>query len=78
MNNSILPELNFHIKFADKRINHIETRNDEIPSLSRKINPNKATGSDGISRKMLLLCDETVILPLQIIFRNIISKIYLS
>ena len=70
VNNSILPALNF---LTHQRINHIDTRNDEILSLIRKINPNKATGSDGISGKMLLICDETVILPLQIIFRNIIS-----
>ena len=40
---------------------------------SRKINPNKATGPDGISGQMLLLCDESVILPLQIIFTNTLS-----
>ena len=33
---------------------------------------NKASGSDGISGQMLLLCDESVILPLKIIFRNIL------
>ena len=48
-------------------------KKDEIISLIRKINPNKATGSDGISGQMLLLCDESVILPLQIIFTNILS-----
>ena len=37
----------------------------------QRINPNKATGSDGISGQMLLLCDESVILHLQIIFTNI-------
>ena len=47
--------------------------NDEIISLIRKINPNKPTGSDGISGQMLLLCDESVLLPLQIIFTNILS-----
>ena len=47
--------------------------NDEIISQIRKINPNKATGSGGISSQMLLLCDESVILPLQIIFTNILS-----
>ena len=30
-------------------------------------------GSDGISGQMLLLCDDSVILPLRIIFRNILS-----
>ena len=47
--------------------------NDEIISLIRKINLNKAIGPDGISGQMLLLCDESVILPLQIIFTNILS-----
>ena len=46
--------------------------NDEIISLIRKINPNKATGSDGISGQMLL-SDESVIIPFQIIFTNILS-----
>ena len=35
--------------------------------------PNKATGSDGISAQMLLLCDDSVTLPLKIIFRNKLS-----
>ena len=39
----------------------------------RKINPNKATGSDGISGQMLLLCDDSVSIPLQIIYSNILS-----
>ena len=51
--------------------------NDEIISLIRNINPNKATGSDSISGQMLLLCDDFVILPLKIIFRNILlTSIY--
>ena len=47
--------------------------NYEIISLIRKINPNKATGSNGIFGQTLLLCDGSVILPLQIIFTNILS-----
>ena len=31
-----------------------------------------ATGSDGISGKMLLLCYNSVVLPLKIIFQNIL------
>ena len=52
---------------------HITIGNDEIIALIRNINSNKATGSDGISGQMLLLCDDSVILPLKIIFRNILS-----
>ena len=39
--------------------NNVTIENDEIISLIRKINPNKATGPDGISGQMLLLCDES-------------------
>ena len=59
--------------FTDKRIDYVTIDNDQIISLIRKIYPKKATGSDGISGQMLLLCDESVILPLQIIFTNILS-----
>ena len=70
INNSVLPILRF---LTNKRIDHVSIENVESISLIRKINPNKATGSDGISGQMLLLCDESVILPLQIIFTNILS-----
>ena len=70
INNSVLPILGF---LTNKRIDHITIENDEIISLIRKINPDKATGSDGISGQMLLLCDESIILPLQIIFTNILT-----
>ena len=66
---SVLPNLTF---LTDKRIHQINIGNDEIISLIRNINPNKASGSDGISGQMLLLCDDSVILPLRIIFRNIL------
>ena len=42
-------------------------------SLISENKPGKATGSDGISGQMLLLCDDSVILPLKIIFSNILS-----
>ena len=74
INNSVLPNLTL---LTDKKIDQITIENDEIISLIRNINPNKATGSDGISGQMLLLCDDSVILPLKIIFRNILlTSIY--
>ena len=74
INNSVLP--NFSL-LTNKRIDQITIRNDEIIALIRNINPNKATGSDGISGQMLLLCDDSVILPLKIIFSNILlTSIY--
>ena len=61
INNSVLPILRF---LTNKRIDNVTIGNDEIISLIRKINRNKATGSDGISGQMLLLCDESVNLNL--------------
>ena len=69
-NSSVLPAFNF---LTEKRIDNIAIENDEIISLIRKINPSKAAGSDGISGQMLLICDNSVILPLKIIFSNIMA-----
>ena len=74
LTSSVLPPLNL---LTDKNIDHVPIQYDEIISLIRNLNPNKATGSDGISGQMLLLCDNSVVLPLQIIFQNIlISSTY--
>ena len=77
INGSVLPALNF---LTEKRIDYITIERDKIISLIRKINPNKATGSEGISDRMLLLCESTiVVVPLQMIFRNILlTSIYLN
>ena len=56
-------------------IERIPIENNDIISLIRKLNPTKANGSDGISGQMLLLCDDSVILPHRIIFRNILSTV---
>ena len=74
INNSILPSLT---RFTDKRLDHVTIENYVIISLIRNIKPNKAPRSDGISDQMLLLRDDSVILPLKIIFRNILlTSIY--
>ena len=69
-NNSILPILSY---FTNERLSNMRLTIDRITPLIRSLNPNKATGSDGISSHMLLLCDETVVLPLKIIFSNILK-----
>ena len=69
-NATVLPQLNF---LSGKRIDHISIHSDEIISLIRSLNPNKATGSDGISVRMLLLCDNSVVLSLKVIFQNILD-----
>ena len=54
-----------------KKLNIYLYKCDEILSLIRNLNPNKAT-PDGVSGQMLLLCDNSVVLPLKIIFQNIL------
>ena len=51
----------------------VQIRYDDILKLIRNLNPKKATGSDGISGHMLLLCDDSAVLPLKIIFQNILD-----
>ena len=73
-NSSSLPNFYYH---TDKRIGIVIIKDDEILSLIRNINPNKASGSDDISGHMLRLSDNSVVLPLKIIFENILkSSIY--
>ena len=40
--------------------------------LIRNLQPGKANGPDGISARMLILCDDSIVLPLKLIFRNIL------
>ena len=71
------PINNSPIFLTEKVFDNITIGNEEIISLIRNINPGKASGPDGISGQMLLLCDDSVILPLQIIYSNILlTSIY--
>ena len=70
-NNSVLPTFNF---LNNNRIDKISVHSSEIISLIRDLNINKASGADGISGQMLRLCDYSVVLPLKIIFENIVSS----
>ena len=70
INDSVLPNFNY---LTNEKIEQIPIEKEHIVSFIRKLNPNKANGSDGISGQMLLLCDDSVVLPLRITFGNILS-----
>ena len=70
VNSSLLPEFNF---ITNKRIDSVPIDDKAILSLIRNLNPNKAAGSDNISGHMLLICDCAVVLPLKIIYCNILD-----
>ena len=53
INDSVLPYFSY---LTNEKIEQIPIENEDIISLIRKLNPNKANGSDGISGQMLLLC----------------------
>ena len=71
VNSSILPEFRY---LTDERIDTIAINENHILELIRGLDPDKAAGSDVISGHMLKICDESVVLPLKIIFSNILNQ----
>ena len=47
---------------------------DIIITHIRGLNPNKAHGWDGITIHMIQICDDTLVIPLSIIYNNCIKK----
>ena len=70
ISDSILPDSHY---ITEARINSIEITRESILAVIRSLNPNKATGCDEISGQMLRICDESVVMPLMIIFNNILE-----
>ena len=70
-NNSVLPN-SIEYKTRNK-LNSILFTNDEILTMICSMNPNKSHGADNISIRMLQICGDVIILPLGIIFNNIIN-----
>ena len=52
----------------------IEVSPRKILELIRSLDSNKAHGCDDVSIAMLKICDETIVLPLQIIYTNCLEK----
>ena len=55
---------------TNNNINDINVSVKEISDIIQILHPNKASGSDVISHKMLKLCKNKIALPLQIIFNK--------
>ena len=71
-NSSELP-LNL-IKKADKFISAIILTCDDIATLIKNLEPNKAHGHDMISIRMLKLCSKSICKPLDLIFQSCIKQ----
>ena len=70
VNNSTLPDLHY---LTENEISDIRITSEDILPLIRGLNKNKSGGSDGISARMLSICDESIVLPLKLIFGNILT-----
>ena len=66
--NSIIPSDN--LKLTNNVLSNIEINAEEILNIIRTLNPNKAHGPDGISIRMIKICDESICKPLVIIFKK--------
>ena len=70
INDCALPNFEYRTEY---RINSVSINDDDILKLIRNLNPNKASDSNWISGQMLLICDISVILPVKIMYKNILA-----
>ena len=68
---SALPQLHL---LTDDTLDACIIAEEEILNLIRSLDPNKAHGWDGISVRMILICDSSIVTPLKIIFQNCPEK----
>ena len=70
-NDSVLPGITYH---TENQLDHITITSEEILSQIRNLNKGKSCGPDNLSAHMLLLCNDTIVLPLTIIYQQILSS----
>ena len=70
INDSILPP--FYL-ITDKQLVNIEFSVVDLKNTIHALNANKSHGPDNITIGMLLICGDPVLVPLDLIFRNIIQ-----
>ena len=70
-NGSVLPVINYK---THKRLTNITISPEDLSSMIKDLNPNKAHGHDNISIKMIKICGDTIIPPLKIIFELAIKS----
>ena len=68
INNSVLPVNQMFL--TQSRLSSISFNEEEILKIVRALNINKAHGHDGISIRMIKICDKSLLKPLIILFEN--------
>ena len=71
-NSSELP-LNF-LKKADQSISTITFTREDIATLIKNVDPNKAHGHDMLTIRMLKLCGKSICKPLDLIFQSCMKQ----
>ena len=71
MNNSKLPG---KVTYSSAtRLTSLKFDNNDVLKIIRSVNVNKAHGHDGISIRMIKICDESLVQPLSLIFKGCID-----
>ena len=70
-NNSMLPTNQMFLTQA--RLQSFDLNEDEVLKIIRALNENEAHGYDGISIRMIKICDKSILKPLLILFQNSIK-----
>ena len=71
-NSSTVPDIAPNVNHPN--LLSLEINPEDILKLIRNLDPNKSHGFDGISIRMIKMCDESIIKPLNIIFKNSINE----
>ena len=71
-NGGKLPENQVYL--INSRINSVAFSDNLVINIIRNLNVNKAHGHDDISIKMIKMCDESLVRPLSITFRNSLNS----
>ena len=71
-NRSKLPQN--QVYFTNSRIDSVPFSYDLFINIIRNSNVNKAHGHDDMSTRMIKMCDESLVRPLSIIFRNSLNS----
>ena len=76
MNNSKLPgKITYNSAAA---LTSIKLENNDILKIISSLNVNKAHGHDGISVRMIKMCDKSLVQPLSLISKNCVASISLK
>ena len=73
LNNALLTDQLF---MAQARLRSLDLNEGEILKIIRALNINKAHCHDGISIRMIKICDESLLKPLLILFKNSLKLSY--